>query len=111
MSHAEASSHCSVLWETALRVAWELSNSQRGGTAIAPPVVVILTSGSAVAVNSAASGAAAVLSPWYGGEESGMAIADTLAGVHNPSGRLPVTFYKSTDQLPAFTDYAMKGRT
>ena len=75
------------------------------------PVVVILTSGSAVAVNSAASGAAAVLSAWYAGEEAGTAIAETLAGVNNPSGRLPVTFYKSTDQLPSFTDYAMKGRT
>jgi len=75
------------------------------------PVVVILTSGSALAVNSTASSAAAVLSAWYGGEEAGTAIADTLAGINNPSGRLPVTFYKSTGQLPAFTDYAMKGRT
>ena len=64
------------------------------------PVVVVLTSGSALAVNSAESGAAAVLSAWYGGEEAGTAIADTLAGVNNPAGRLPVTFYKSTDQLP-----------
>ena len=75
------------------------------------PVVVILTSGSAVAINSAAAGAAAVLSAWYGGEEAGTAIADTLAGVNNPAGRLPVTFYKSLDQLPEFTDYSMKGRT
>ena len=74
-------------------------------------MVVILTSGSALAVNSTASSAAAVLSAWYGGEEAGTAIADTLAGINNPSGRLPVTFYKSTGQLPAFTDYAMKGRT
>ena len=75
------------------------------------PVVVILTSGSAVAMNSAEAGAAAVLSAWYGGEEAGTAIAETLAGVNNPAGRLPVTFYKSMDQLPAFTDYNMKGRT
>jgi beta-glucosidase len=75
------------------------------------PVVVILTSGSAVAANSAAAGAAAMLSAWYGGEEAGTAIADTLAGVNNPAGRLPVTFYKSMDQLPSFTDYNMKGRT
>jgi beta-glucosidase len=75
------------------------------------PVVVVLTSGSAVAINSAAAGATAVLSAWYGGEEAGSAIADTLAGVNNPSGRLPVTFYKSLDQVPAFTDYSMKGRT
>jgi len=75
------------------------------------PVVVVLTSGSAVAVRSAAEGASAVLAVWYGGEEAGTAIAETLAGVNNPAGRLPVTFYKSVDQLPPFTDYAMKGRT
>jgi beta-glucosidase len=75
------------------------------------PVVVVLTSGSAVAVRSAAEGASAVLAAWYGGEEAGTAIAETLAGVNNPAGRLPVTFYRSVDQLPPFTDYAMKGRT
>jgi beta-glucosidase len=48
---------------------------------------------------------------WYGGEESGTAIAETLAGTNNPAGRLPVTFYKSADQLPPFTEYSMKGRT
>jgi beta-glucosidase len=75
------------------------------------PVVVVLTSGSAVAINSAAAGAAAVLSAWYGGEEAGSAIADTLAGVNNPAGRLPVTFYKGMDQLPDFQDYSMTNRT
>ncbi len=48
---------------------------------------------------------------WYGGEEAGTAIAETLAGQNNPAGRLPVTFYRSVDQLPPFDDYAMKGRT
>ena len=52
-----------------------------------------------------------MLAAWYGGEEAGTAIADTLAGTNNPAGRLPVTFYSSADQLPPFTDYAMKGRT
>jgi beta-glucosidase len=82
-------------------------------TAIATgkPVVVVLTSGSAVAANTAAQHAAALLAAWYGGEEAGTAIAETLAGINNPAGRLPVTFYKSVEQLPAFTDYAMKGRT
>ncbi|MDR3719702.1 MAG: glycoside hydrolase family 3 C-terminal domain-containing protein [Bryobacteraceae bacterium] len=75
------------------------------------PVVVVLTSGSAVAINSAEAGAKAVLAAWYGGEETGSAIAETLAGLNNPAGRLPVTFYKSMDQLPEFTNYAMKGRT
>jgi beta-glucosidase len=75
------------------------------------PVVVVLTSGSAIAVNSAAERAAALVAAWYGGEEAGTAIAETLAGISNPAGRLPVTFYRSVDQLPSFTDYAMKGRT
>ncbi len=75
------------------------------------PVVVVLTAGSALSVNYAAEHAAAVVNAWYGGEEAGTAIAQTLAGVNNPAGRLPVTYYKSIDQLPAFTDYAMKGRT
>ncbi len=75
------------------------------------PVVVVLTSGSALAVNSAAEGAAALLSAWYGGEEAGTAIAETLAGVNNPAGRLAVTFYKGLDQVPDFKDYSMKGRT
>ena len=52
-----------------------------------------------------------MLAAWYGGEEAGTAIAETLAGVNNPAGRLPVTFYRGVDQLPPFTDYAMKGRT
>jgi beta-glucosidase len=75
------------------------------------PVVVVLASGSAVAMNFAAEHANALLETWYNGEETGTAIADTLAGVNNPSGRLPVTFYRSVDQLPPFDDYAMNGRT
>ncbi len=75
------------------------------------PVVVVLTCGSAISANYAGGHAAALLVAWYGGEEAGSAIAETLAGINNPAGRLPVTFYKSVDQLPPFTDYAMKGRT
>jgi beta-glucosidase len=75
------------------------------------PVVVVLTSGSALAANDAAEHAAAVLEAWYGGEEAGTAIAETLAGVNNPAGRLPVTFYRGVEQLPAFDDYSMNGRT
>ena len=75
------------------------------------PVIVVLTSGSAVAIRSAADRAAAVVAAWYGGEEIGTAIADTLSGANNPGGRLPVTFYRGVDQLPPFEDYAMKGRT
>jgi beta-glucosidase len=75
------------------------------------PVIVVLTSGSAVAIGPAARRAAAILAAWYGGEEIGTAIADTLSGANNPAGRLPVTFYRGVDQLPPFDDYAMAGRT
>ncbi len=75
------------------------------------PVVVVLTAGSAVGINLAADRAEAVLDLWYGGEEAGTAIAETLAGVNNPAGRLPVTFYKAIEQLPPFDDYSMNGRT
>jgi len=79
--------------------------------AIGKPVVVVLTSGSALAVTDAADHAAAILAAWYGGEEIGTALADTLTGTNNPGGRLPVTFYRGVDQLPAFEDYSMKNRT
>ncbi len=75
------------------------------------PLVVVLMNGSALAVNWANDHANAILEAWYPGEEGGTAIAQTLAGANNPGGRLPVTFYKSTEQLPPFDDYAMKGRT
>jgi len=75
------------------------------------PVVLVLLSGSAVAVNWADQHVGAILEAWYPGEEAGTAIADVLFGDYNPAGRLPVTFYKSVDQLPPFEDYAMAGRT
>ncbi len=75
------------------------------------PVILVLTNGSALAVNWANEHANAILDAWYPGEEGGTAVAETLSGKNNPAGRLPVTFYKSADQLPPFEDYAMKGRT
>jgi beta-glucosidase len=75
------------------------------------PLVVVLMNGSALSVNWANDNANAILDAWYSGEEGGTAIAETLAGVNNPAGRLPVTFYKSVDQLPPFEDYSMKNRT
>ena len=75
------------------------------------PLVVVLMNGSALAVNWANDHANAILDAWYSGEEGGTAIAQTLAGANNPAGRLPVTFYKSVEQLPEFEDYTMKGRT
>ena len=79
--------------------------------ALGKPVVVVLLGGSALAVNWANEHVPAILDAWYPGEEGGTAIADVIFGDYNPGGRLPVTFYKSVDQLPPFTDYRMQGRT
>jgi beta-glucosidase len=75
------------------------------------PLVVVLQSGSAVALNWANEHAGAVLEAWYPGVDGGTAIARTLAGLNNPAGRLPVTFYSSLEGLPEFTDYGFKNRT
>jgi beta-glucosidase len=79
--------------------------------ALGKPVILILMSGSALAVNWADENLPAILEAWYPGQEGGTAIADVLFGDCNPAGRLPITFYKSVDQLPPFEDYSMKGRT
>ena len=75
------------------------------------PVIVVLTGGSALAMPWLAARAAAVLYAWYPGAEGGHAVADVLFGDVNPAGRLPITIYRSTDDLPPFADYAMRGRT
>jgi beta-glucosidase len=75
------------------------------------PLVLVLMSGSAVAVPWAAEQVDAIVQTWYPGQAGGQAIADVLFGDHNPSGRLPVTIYRSTDDLPPFDSYAMAGRT
>jgi beta-glucosidase len=75
------------------------------------PLVIVLTSGSALAVAEEHQYANAILEAWYPGEEGGTAVAETLAGDNNPAGRLPLTFYASTDQLPAFEEYSMANRT
>ena len=75
------------------------------------PVVLVLLNGSALAVNWADENLAAIISAGYPGQEGGNAVADVLFGDYNPAGRLPVTYYKSVDQLPAFEEYDMEGRT
>ena len=75
------------------------------------PLVVVLTSGSAVALAWAKQHADAIVAAWYPGEIGGTAIAEVLGGRYNPAGRLPVTFYASAKDLPAFDDYRMEGRT
>jgi len=75
------------------------------------PVVLVLLNGSALSVNWADENIPAILEAWYPGEEGGTAVAQALAGDFSPAGRLPVTFYKSVDQLPQFEDYSMARRT
>ncbi|WEK02016.1 MAG: glycoside hydrolase family 3 C-terminal domain-containing protein [Candidatus Sphingomonas phytovorans] len=75
------------------------------------PTVLVLMNGSALSTNWADANVPAIVEAWYPGEEGGNAVAGLLAGDYSPAGRLPVTFYKSADQLPPFEDYAMAGRT
>jgi beta-glucosidase len=75
------------------------------------PVVVVMMNGGAVSVNNIRDKASAIILAGYPGQQGGNAVADVLFGDYNPAGRLPVTYYKSIDQLPAFENYDMKGRT
>ncbi len=74
-------------------------------------VIFVNCSGSAIAFQPEAETCDAILQVWYPGQEGGFAVADVLFGDYNPSGKLPVTFYKTSAQLPDFEDYSMKGRT
>ena len=97
------------------RLSIELPDAQQrlleAVTAVGKPVIVLLMCGSAVALGYAQEHAAAVIDAFYPGEQGGLAVADLLYGEYSPSGRLPVTFYHSTEDLPDFHDYSMRGRT
>lgn len=75
------------------------------------PVVFVMLTGSALGIPWEAENLPAILNAWYGGQDAGTAIADVLFGDYNPSGRLPVTFYKSDKDLPSFNDFDMDNRT
>ena len=75
------------------------------------PIILVLCTGSAIALEEVVDDVDAIMVAWYGGQEMGDAVATALTGLTNNFGRLPVTFYRSTRQLPDFEDYSMKGRT
>ena len=75
------------------------------------PIIVVLTGGCPVAIPEVHELADAILYAWYPGEQGGVAVADVIFGDTSPAGRLPLTFPKSTDQLPPYEDYSMVGRT
>ena len=79
--------------------------------AIGKPTVLVLLNGSAIALNWESENIPAILEAWYPGQSAGTAIADILFGDYNPGGKLPVTFYKSVDDLPPFEQYNMTGHT
>jgi beta-glucosidase len=75
------------------------------------PIVLVLLNGSALAINWENENIPAIVEAWYPGQAAGRAIADVLFGDYNPAGRLPVTFYKSVEDLPPFKEYKMAGQT
>jgi beta-glucosidase len=79
--------------------------------ALGKPIVLVAMNGSPINLSWAKDNAAAILEAWYPGQSGGLAIANILSGRTNPSGRLPLTFYRSLEDLPPFGDYAMAGRT
>ena len=97
------------------RTSIELPKAQRETLAMlhkaGKRVVFVNCSGSAMALTPELETCDAILQAWYGGELGGQALAEVLFGDYNPSGKLPITFYKSTDELPDFLDYTMKNRT
>ena len=97
------------------RTSIELPKAQRETLAMlhkaGKRVVFVNCSGSAMALTPELESCDAILQAWYGGELGGQALAEVLFGDYNPSGKLPITFYKSTDELPDFLDYTMKNRT
>ncbi|MBQ8988782.1 MAG: glycoside hydrolase family 3 C-terminal domain-containing protein, partial [Prevotella sp.] len=97
------------------RTSIELPKAQRETLAMlhqaGKKVIFVNCSGSAMALVPELESCDAIIQAWYGGEQGGLALAEVLFGQYNPSGKLPITFYKSTEELPDFLDYTMKNRT
>jgi beta-glucosidase len=83
----------------------------RNMVATGKPVTLVLMTGSAVSITRENEQIPSIIQAWYGGEAAGTAVADVLFGDYNPAGRLPVTFYRSVEDLPPFEEYSMAGRT
>ncbi len=96
---------------TSLNLPEDQENLIKKITEFGKPVVLVLLNGSAVSINWEEKNIPAIVESWYGGQAAGTAIANVLFGDYNPGGKLPVTFYKSVDELPPFKDYDMQGRT
>ena len=97
---------------TAIELPEVQQNLVRAARQTGKPVVVVNCSGSAIAFGPIEKDYDALIQAWYGGQAAGLAVADVLFGDYNPAGRLPVTFYESTSQLPSdFEDYNMEGKT
>jgi beta-glucosidase len=79
--------------------------------ALGKPTILVLLNGSALSINWENDNIPAIIEAWYPGQAGGTAIADVIFGDYNPSGRLPVTFYKDINDIPPFSDYKMKGKT
>ncbi|NLK20662.1 MAG: glycoside hydrolase family 3 protein [Epulopiscium sp.] len=79
--------------------------------AVGKPVILSLIAGSAINLSYAHQNCSGILLAWYPGARGGKAVADILFGKTSPSGKLPITFYKTLDNMPSFTDYSMKNRT
>ena len=97
--------------KTSLEIPAEQRDLLRKAKALGKPLVVVTMNGSPINLAWEKDNAAAIVEAWYPGQSGGLAVANVLSGKANPAGRLPLTFYRSLDDLPAFDNYAMKGRT
>lgn len=97
--------------KTSLRLPGLQQKLMEAVIATGKPTVVIIEAGSAVDLNYASEHASAILDAWYPGARGGKAIADILFGECSPSGKLPITFYRTLDGMPEYTDYTMRNRT